>query len=150
MADGQHGINFEKKSIPFTTNTNFQATYSYRVTHWWLVLLLQTFPFFGVVPELVTEEGKLIEGPGEGYLVSALRLQHSSSFSLKNLHEVGLERIGGHWNLLSFIILHLWYIALRRKNEKCKFLWFQDLVIIASLSTFILARQLSILYISYK
>ncbi|KAK2185502.1 hypothetical protein NP493_232g00016 [Ridgeia piscesae] len=28
-----------------------------------------TFPFFGVVPELVTEEGKLIEGAGEGYLV---------------------------------------------------------------------------------
>jgi acetyl-CoA synthetase len=28
-----------------------------------------TFPFFGVVPALLTEEGKLIEGPGEGYLV---------------------------------------------------------------------------------
>ena len=30
----------------------------------------QTFPFFGVVPELLTEEGKVIEGEGEGYLVS--------------------------------------------------------------------------------
>jgi acetyl-CoA synthetase len=28
-----------------------------------------TFPFFGVVPELLTEDGKLIEGEGEGYLV---------------------------------------------------------------------------------
>ena len=29
----------------------------------------QTFPFFGVVAELLTEEGKIIEGEGEGYLV---------------------------------------------------------------------------------
>ncbi len=29
----------------------------------------QTFPFFGVVPELLTEDGKVIEGEGEGYLV---------------------------------------------------------------------------------
>ncbi|ESO86719.1 hypothetical protein LOTGIDRAFT_128665 [Lottia gigantea] len=28
-----------------------------------------TFPFFGVVPALLTEEGREIEGPGEGYLV---------------------------------------------------------------------------------
>ncbi|XP_013408207.1 acetyl-coenzyme A synthetase, cytoplasmic [Lingula anatina] len=28
-----------------------------------------TFPFFGVVPELLTEEGAVIEGEGEGYLV---------------------------------------------------------------------------------
>lgn len=28
-----------------------------------------TFPFFGVLPELLDEEGKVIEGPGEGYLV---------------------------------------------------------------------------------
>ncbi|XP_050403222.2 acetyl-coenzyme A synthetase, cytoplasmic isoform X2 [Patella vulgata] len=28
-----------------------------------------TFPFFGVIPALLTEEGKVIEGPGEGYLV---------------------------------------------------------------------------------
>jgi len=69
--------------------------------------LLQTFPFFGVVPELVTEEGKLIEGAGEGYLVSALRLKNSSSFSLKKLHEVCLERTGGHGILLSFIIVHM-------------------------------------------
>lgn len=27
-----------------------------------------TFPFYGVVPTLLTEEGKVIEGPGEGYL----------------------------------------------------------------------------------
>lgn len=35
-------------------------------------VVLQTFPFFGVVAELVTEEGKLIEGTGEGYLVGAV------------------------------------------------------------------------------
>ena len=35
-------------------------------------VILQTFPFFGVVAELVTEEGKLIEGAGEGYLVGAV------------------------------------------------------------------------------
>lgn len=29
----------------------------------------QTFPFFGVEPVLLDEEGHLIEGPGEGYLV---------------------------------------------------------------------------------
>ncbi|XP_018917806.2 acetyl-coenzyme A synthetase isoform X1 [Bemisia tabaci] len=28
-----------------------------------------TFPFFGVIPELLSEEGELIEGEGEGYLV---------------------------------------------------------------------------------
>lgn len=28
-----------------------------------------TFPFFGVVPAMLTEDGKEIEGPGEGYLV---------------------------------------------------------------------------------
>jgi acyl-coenzyme A synthetase/AMP-(fatty) acid ligase len=30
---------------------------------------LQTFPFFGVLPVLLDESGKEIEGPGEGYLV---------------------------------------------------------------------------------
>ena len=30
----------------------------------------QTFPFFGVVPKLINEEGKIVEGKGEGYLVS--------------------------------------------------------------------------------
>ena len=29
----------------------------------------QTFPFFGIVPTLLTEDGKVIEGEGEGYLV---------------------------------------------------------------------------------
>ena len=27
------------------------------------------FPFFGVVPEILDEEGKLVEGEGEGYIV---------------------------------------------------------------------------------
>ena len=27
------------------------------------------FPFFGVVPEILDEEGKVIEGEGEGYIV---------------------------------------------------------------------------------
>lgn len=29
----------------------------------------QTFPFFGVQPELLDEDGHVIEGEGEGYLV---------------------------------------------------------------------------------
>lgn len=33
------------------------------------IYLFQTFPFFGVVAKLLTEEGKEIKGPGEGYLV---------------------------------------------------------------------------------
>jgi hypothetical protein len=31
--------------------------------------LFQTFPFFGVLPVLLDENGKEIHGPGEGYLV---------------------------------------------------------------------------------
>uniref|UniRef100_A0A0C9RPJ1 AcCoAS_0 protein n=1 Tax=Fopius arisanus TaxID=64838 RepID=A0A0C9RPJ1_9HYME len=30
---------------------------------------VQTFPFFGVLPELLDEDGRVIEGEGEGYLV---------------------------------------------------------------------------------
>ncbi|KAL4703421.1 hypothetical protein ACJJTC_008140 [Scirpophaga incertulas] len=30
------------------------------------------YPFFGVKPELLTEEGEVIEGPGEGYLVFSM------------------------------------------------------------------------------
>lgn len=33
------------------------------------ILFPQTFPFFGVKPSLLDENGALIEGPGEGYLV---------------------------------------------------------------------------------
>ena len=36
----------------------------------YLVFLSQTFPFFGVLPELLDDNGKVIEGEGEGYLVS--------------------------------------------------------------------------------
>lgn len=32
---------------------------------------IQGFPFFGVQPTLLDENGKPIEGPGEGYLVFA-------------------------------------------------------------------------------
>jgi len=39
---------------------------------YFLSFCLQTFPFFGVVPELLTEDGKVIEGEGEGYLVRTL------------------------------------------------------------------------------
>jgi len=31
---------------------------------------VQTLPFFGVVPEILTEDGKVVEGEGEGYLVN--------------------------------------------------------------------------------
>ena len=34
---------------------------------------MQTFPFFGIVPVLLSDEGKEIEGAGEGYLVSIKR-----------------------------------------------------------------------------
>jgi len=30
---------------------------------------MQTFPFFGVLPELLDEDGHIVEGEGEGYLV---------------------------------------------------------------------------------
>ncbi len=33
------------------------------------VIVWQTFPFFGIVPTLMSEEGNIIEGEGEGYLV---------------------------------------------------------------------------------
>lgn len=33
------------------------------------ILIFQSFPFFGVLPELLDEDGKIIEGEGEGYLV---------------------------------------------------------------------------------
>ena len=52
----------------------------------WIDLLIswfQTFPFFGVVPELLTEEGQVIKGKGEGYLVSivaSLMLQYLDSW----------------------------------------------------------------------
>ena len=32
--------------------------------------LLQTFPFFGIVAEILSEDGTLVEGEGEGYLVN--------------------------------------------------------------------------------
>lgn len=32
-------------------------------------LTFQGFPFFGVEPTILDENGKVIEGPGEGYLV---------------------------------------------------------------------------------
>ena len=35
-------------------------------------LQLQSLPFFGVVPAILDEQGREIEGPGEGYLVSKL------------------------------------------------------------------------------
>lgn len=31
--------------------------------------VLQTFPFFGVVPAILNESGEELEGPSEGYLV---------------------------------------------------------------------------------
>lgn len=34
-----------------------------------VIFVLQTFPFFGVKPSLLDENGVVIEGPGEGYLV---------------------------------------------------------------------------------
>lgn len=33
------------------------------------IIISQTFPFFGVLPELLDEDGHVIEGEGEGYLV---------------------------------------------------------------------------------
>lgn len=34
-----------------------------------VLLFLQTFPFFGVVPAILNESGEELEGPNEGYLV---------------------------------------------------------------------------------
>ena len=34
-----------------------------------LCVFSQGFPFFGVEPTIVDEDGQVIEGPGEGYLV---------------------------------------------------------------------------------
>jgi len=31
---------------------------------------LQTFPFFGIVAEILSEDGSIVEGEGEGYLVN--------------------------------------------------------------------------------
>lgn len=36
---------------------------------WTLLSVLQTFPFFGVVPAILNESGEELEGPSEGYLV---------------------------------------------------------------------------------
>lgn len=33
-------------------------------------MLFQTFPFFGVVPVVLNEEGKEVEDDSEGYIVS--------------------------------------------------------------------------------
>ena len=33
--------------------------------------LSQTFPFFGIDPAVVNDKGEVLEGPCEGYLVSA-------------------------------------------------------------------------------
>ena len=33
------------------------------------VVQLQTLPFFGIVPTIMSEEGKILEGEAEGYLV---------------------------------------------------------------------------------
>jgi hypothetical protein len=43
--------------------------------------VFKTLPFFGVVPEIVTEDGKIVEGEGEGYLVRFANHYFIVSFS---------------------------------------------------------------------
>ena len=49
--------------------------------------LFQTFPFFGVVPVVLNEEGKEVEGEAEGYIVSFIYiitgLDKQKNFSIK-------------------------------------------------------------------
>ncbi len=41
--------------------------------------VLQTFPFFGVVPAILNESGEELEGPSEGYLVSTVIVNMSGN-----------------------------------------------------------------------
>ena len=47
-----------------------------------IALTLKTFPFFGIEPVVISEEGKELEGPCEGYLVGIDALEENCGLIL--------------------------------------------------------------------
>ena len=68
------------------------------------ITCLQTFPFFGVVPAIVDEQGKELQGPCEGFLVSIepteitlhANAHHQCIASFKQIKELGRPAHNSH------------------------------------------------------